>query len=82
MSKSIVPSFFDDKLIHSLIIVRMGYHKDPDHFKSISPYGIIALIQLCTFKGLTMIEGELRRRLWAMICHLGFVLPFVRPIMP
>ncbi|KAI0390523.1 hypothetical protein F5Y17DRAFT_468869 [Xylariaceae sp. FL0594] len=38
------------------LAMRMGFHKDPDHFKSISPY-----------------EGELRRRLWAMICHLGSI---------
>ncbi|KAI1178725.1 hypothetical protein F4777DRAFT_536544 [Nemania sp. FL0916] len=35
------------------LAMRMGYHRDPDHFKSISPF-----------------EGELRRRLWAMLCHL------------
>ncbi|KAI0102931.1 hypothetical protein GGR51DRAFT_525914 [Nemania sp. FL0031] len=35
------------------LAMRMGYHRDPDHFKSISPY-----------------EGELRRRLWAMLYHL------------
>ncbi|KAI1827959.1 hypothetical protein F4861DRAFT_548360 [Xylaria intraflava] len=36
------------------LAMRMGYHRDPGHFKSISPY-----------------EGELRRRLWAMLYHLG-----------
>ncbi|KAI0539224.1 hypothetical protein GGR58DRAFT_512452 [Xylaria digitata] len=37
------------------LAMRMGYHRDPDHFKSISPF-----------------EGESRRRLWAMLYHLGF----------
>ncbi|GAP83436.2 putative fungal specific transcription factor domain-containing protein [Rosellinia necatrix] len=36
------------------LAMRMGYHRDPDHFKSISPY-----------------EGEMRRRVWAMLYHLG-----------
>lgn len=31
----------------------MGYHRDPQHFKSLSPY-----------------EGEIRRRMWAMIYSL------------
>ncbi|KAI0442478.1 hypothetical protein F4803DRAFT_519129 [Xylaria telfairii] len=35
------------------LAMRMGYHRDPDHFKSISPY-----------------DGELRRRIWAMLYHL------------
>ncbi|KAI3328855.1 hypothetical protein HD806DRAFT_480898 [Xylariaceae sp. AK1471] len=35
------------------LAMRMGYHRDPDHFKTISPY-----------------EGEMRRRLWAMLYHL------------
>ncbi|KAI1108405.1 hypothetical protein F5Y14DRAFT_436275 [Nemania sp. NC0429] len=38
------------------LAMRMGYHKDPDHFKSISPY-----------------EGELRRRLWAMIYNIDIL---------
>ncbi|KAI1756534.1 hypothetical protein F4782DRAFT_537648 [Xylaria castorea] len=38
------------------LAMRMGYHRDPDHFKSISPY-----------------DGELRRRIWAMLYHLGSV---------
>ncbi|KAA8647986.1 fungal specific transcription factor domain-containing protein [Aspergillus tanneri] len=37
----------------SLIAIRMGYHRDPLHFKSLSPY-----------------QGEMRRRMWAMICSL------------
>ncbi|KAI1310474.1 hypothetical protein F5Y03DRAFT_403422 [Xylaria venustula] len=36
------------------LAMRMGYHRDPDHFKSLSPF-----------------EGESRRRLWAMLYHLG-----------
>ncbi|KAI0187438.1 putative fungal-specific transcription factor [Xylaria flabelliformis] len=35
------------------LAMRMGYHRDPHHFKSISPY-----------------DGELRRRVWAMLYHL------------
>ncbi|KAI0160229.1 hypothetical protein GGR57DRAFT_411479 [Xylariaceae sp. FL1272] len=35
------------------LAMRMGYHRDPSHFESLSPY-----------------EGEMRRRLWAMIYHL------------
>lgn len=35
------------------LAMRMGYHRDPGHFKSLSPY-----------------EGEMRRRLWAMVYHL------------
>ncbi|THC90793.1 hypothetical protein EYZ11_009747 [Aspergillus tanneri] len=35
------------------IAIRMGYHRDPLHFKSLSPY-----------------QGEMRRRMWAMICSL------------
>ncbi|GAB1211406.1 hypothetical protein ATERTT37_000520 [Aspergillus terreus] len=35
------------------IAVRMGYHRDPQHFKSLSPY-----------------QGEMRRRMWAMIYSL------------
>ena len=31
----------------------MGYHRDPQHFKSLSPY-----------------QGEMRRRMWAMIYSL------------
>ncbi|KAJ5987990.1 hypothetical protein N7481_003200 [Penicillium waksmanii] len=33
--------------------IRMGYHRDPQHFKSLSPY-----------------EGEMRRRMWAIIYSL------------
>ncbi|KAI8635448.1 hypothetical protein F5Y19DRAFT_407806 [Xylariaceae sp. FL1651] len=39
------------------LAMRMGYHRDPDHFKSISPY-----------------DGELRRRLWAMLYHLDIAM--------
>ncbi|KAI1279960.1 hypothetical protein F5Y07DRAFT_405586 [Xylaria sp. FL0933] len=39
------------------LAMRMGYHRDPDHFKSLSPF-----------------EGESRRRLWAMLYHLGELL--------
>ncbi|OAQ85890.1 fungal specific transcription factor domain-containingprotein [Purpureocillium lilacinum] len=35
------------------IAIRMGYHRDPQHFKSLSPY-----------------QGEMRRRMWAMIYSL------------
>ncbi|KAI8652728.1 Fungal-trans domain-containing protein [Fusarium keratoplasticum] len=35
------------------IAIRMGYHRDPRHFKSLSPY-----------------QGEMRRRMWAMIYSL------------
>ncbi|KAM6509733.1 hypothetical protein FALCPG4_017381 [Fusarium falciforme] len=35
------------------IAFRMGYHRDPRHFKSLSPY-----------------QGEMRRRMWAMIYSL------------
>ncbi|KAI1259321.1 hypothetical protein F5Y18DRAFT_420863 [Xylariaceae sp. FL1019] len=35
------------------LAMRMGYHRDPSHFESFSPY-----------------EGEMRRRLWAIIYHL------------
>ncbi|KAI1200524.1 hypothetical protein F5X97DRAFT_292929 [Nemania serpens] len=38
------------------LAMRMGYHKDPDHFKSISPY-----------------DGELRRRLWAMLYNIDIL---------
>ncbi|RSL88387.1 hypothetical protein CEP51_001772 [Fusarium floridanum] len=35
------------------IAIRMGYHRDPQHFKSLSPY-----------------QGEMRRRMWAMVYSL------------
>ncbi|KAI8712742.1 Fungal-trans domain-containing protein [Fusarium sp. LHS14.1] len=35
------------------IAIRMGYHRDPKHFKSLSPY-----------------QGEMRRRMWAMVYSL------------
>ena len=37
--------------------IRMGYHRDPQHFKSLSPY-----------------QGEMRRRMWAIMysLDLGF----------
>ncbi|KAL4780623.1 fungal-specific transcription factor domain-containing protein [Aspergillus varians] len=35
------------------IAIRMGYHRDPQHFRSLSPY-----------------QGEMRRRMWAMIYSL------------
>ncbi|KAI0016426.1 fungal-specific transcription factor domain-containing protein [Xylariomycetidae sp. FL0641] len=35
------------------LAMRMGYHRDPRHFKEISPY-----------------EGEIRRRIWAMLYHM------------
>lgn len=35
------------------IAIRMGYHRDPQHFKSLSPY-----------------QGEMRRRMWALVCSL------------
>lgn len=51
----------------------MGYHRDPDHFKSISPYGMIFTIPALIL-GLMGADGELRRRIWAMLYHLGYVL--------
>ncbi|KAI5927574.1 fungal-specific transcription factor domain-containing protein [Camillea tinctor] len=35
------------------LAVRMGYHRDPSHFKRISPF-----------------DGEMRRRVWAMLYHM------------
>ncbi|KAI1333201.1 hypothetical protein F5Y16DRAFT_407151 [Xylariaceae sp. FL0255] len=36
------------------LAMRMGYHRDPEHYKNLSPY-----------------EGEMRRRVWAMLYQLG-----------
>lgn len=41
------------QLRRACIAIRMGYHRDPQHFKSLSPY-----------------QGEMRRRMWAMIYSL------------
>ncbi|KAI8944684.1 hypothetical protein F4801DRAFT_599409 [Xylaria longipes] len=54
------------------LAMRMGYHRDPDHFKSISPYGMISTTPTL-IPGLMRADGELRRRIWAMLCHLGSV---------
>ncbi len=71
------PSSGTRKLIRSRL-VRMGYHRDPDHFKSISPFGMIPTTPVFT-PGLMRIEGESRRRLWAMLYHLGSVFNIAMP---
>ncbi|KAL4739984.1 hypothetical protein BDV11DRAFT_204718 [Aspergillus similis] len=50
----------DGWLLISMILhlaMRMGYHRDPDHFPGISPF-----------------EGEMRRRIWALILQLDLAL--------
>lgn len=39
---------FEVSWLTCYLTVRMGYHKDPDHFKSISPYGMILTISTIT----------------------------------
>ncbi|KAI9039032.1 putative C6 transcription factor [Aspergillus affinis] len=41
------------------LAMRMGYHRDPQHFPSISPF-----------------EGELRRRVWSILCQLDSLISF------
>ncbi|KAJ5090939.1 hypothetical protein N7532_009623 [Penicillium argentinense] len=41
------------------LTMRMGYHRDPNHYPSLSPW-----------------EGEMRRRLWALVCQLDILISF------
>lgn len=41
------------------LAMRMGYHRDPSHYPSISAF-----------------DGEIRRRLWALICQLDILISF------
>ncbi|KAJ5376990.1 hypothetical protein N7509_013876 [Penicillium cosmopolitanum] len=41
------------------LAMRMGYHRDPSHYPSLSPF-----------------DGEMRRRLWALICQLDTLISF------
>lgn len=41
------------------LALRMGYHRDPQHFPNISPF-----------------EGELRRRVWWIMCQLDSLISF------